>query len=162
MDYNRIIGLIDKYWEGDTSLNEEQEIQSFFVENESLPAFLEQYRKWFVGVKEVSDMVLGEDFDNRILSEIDRQLTESICKIRFRRWRIASIAVAASLLLFLGWMKFVNPKQKMTYAEAQEAVLLVKDVLCFTSANLNKAENIAQESLKRIDIMNEYIKIKEE
>ena len=50
----------------------------------------------------------------------------------------------------------------MTYDEAQETILLVKDVLYFTSANLNKAKNIACENLGKIDVMNEYIKIKEE
>lgn len=166
MDYNKITNLIDRYWNGETSLDEEQEIRSFFRSQGSLPPHLEQHRKWFIGIDDLTRITLGEDFDNRILAEIEKHSVldarKRTHKIFFSRWRIVAASVAASLFLLLGWMKFVVPESKMTYDEAQETILLVKDVLYFTSANLNKAKNIACENLGKIDVMNEYIKIKEE
>lgn len=167
MDYSRIINLIDKYWEGETSLEEEREIRSFFNGNPVLPESLEQHRRWFSGVEEIASAELGDDFDERILSEIARRseqethpAEQTFRKAIFRSWRIIAASVAASLLFFLGWNQFTAEEQpEMTYAEAQEAMLLVKDVLYFTSSKLNEAENITRENLGKIDVINEYVKI---
>lgn len=163
MDYNKIINLIDKYWNGESSLVEEQEIKSFFRTHDSLPSHLEQYRKWFIGIDDLARTTLGEDFDNRILAEIEKRPVFDVRKRSYKnflsRWRIVAVSVAASLFFLLGWMKLAVPELKMTYDEAQETILLVKDVLYFTSANLNKVENIACENLGKINVMNEYIKI---
>ncbi len=72
MDYNKITNLIDRYWNGETSLDEEQEIRSFFRSQCFLPPHLEQHRKWFIGIDDLTRITLGEDFDNRILAEIEK------------------------------------------------------------------------------------------
>ncbi len=63
MDYKYIEQLLDRYFEAETSLEEEQILRTFFSQ-EKLPAELEPWRALFTAE---SDQTLGDDFDARIL-----------------------------------------------------------------------------------------------
>jgi len=50
MDVNECGKLIERYWEGDTSCDEEQAMVHFFGEHSELPPELERWRGWFSGL----------------------------------------------------------------------------------------------------------------
>ncbi len=70
MDYKYIEQLLDKYFECQTTLEEEQILRAFFAQ-ENVPAHLLQYRELFVSQAFGKNAEsLGTDFDERILSII--------------------------------------------------------------------------------------------
>ena len=48
MDYERIIGLLDKYWKCETTLSEEEELHYFYKHCRQIPEKLAEYRELFV------------------------------------------------------------------------------------------------------------------
>lgn len=67
MDYKYIEQLIERYFEGETSLKEEQILRNFFEQSEEeLPRELSAYREFFVAMQ--PEEALGSDFDDRMLA----------------------------------------------------------------------------------------------
>ena len=80
MDYKYIEQLLDKYFECQTTLEEEQILRAFFAQ-ESVPAHLLQYRELFVSQAFGKNAEsLGTDFDERILSIIGAEKKEEEVK----------------------------------------------------------------------------------
>lgn len=72
MDYKYISQLLERYWAGKTSLEEEQILRAFFSQT-NVPDELKQYRCLFLYEQtEPAADVLGEDFDEQIMSVISR------------------------------------------------------------------------------------------
>ena len=71
MDYKYINQLLERYWNGETSLEEEQILRSFFSQI-CVPEELSKYRPLFnYEQTETKTDRLGDDFDERIMSMID-------------------------------------------------------------------------------------------
>lgn len=71
MDYKYINQLLERYWNGETSLEEEQILRSFFNQI-CVPEELAKYRPLFnYEQTETKTDRLGDDFDERIMSMID-------------------------------------------------------------------------------------------
>jgi hypothetical protein len=68
MDYKYIEQLLENYWQGETTLQEESILRNFFSQ-EDVPAAFLQYKPLFVYEQEKED-VLDEEFDSRILEMI--------------------------------------------------------------------------------------------
>ena len=67
MDYKYIEQLLERYWQCETTLEEEQILRTFFSQ-ENVPACLLPYKDLFTYEQmEVEQQVLGDDFDQRML-----------------------------------------------------------------------------------------------
>lgn len=72
MDYKYINQLLERYWAGETSLEEEQILRSFFSQP-NVPDELKQYRCLFIYEQtEPATDILGDDFDEQLMSIIER------------------------------------------------------------------------------------------
>ena len=70
MDYKYINQLLDRYWQGETTLEEEQILRSFFSQL-CVPEELAKFRPLFVYEQtEPKTDRLGDDFDERMLSMV--------------------------------------------------------------------------------------------
>ena len=67
MDYKYIEQLLERYWNCETSLEEEQILRSFFRQKE-VPAHLLRYKQLFAYQDVEKEKGLGDDFDTRILT----------------------------------------------------------------------------------------------
>ncbi len=77
MDYKYIEQLLNRYFEADTTLKEEQILQAFFAQDdEDVPSALRCYKPLFEAM-EKSD-VLGSDFDDRMLRLIGESEARTI------------------------------------------------------------------------------------
>ncbi len=65
-----IKALLDKYWQAETTLEEEQQLAAWFRQPETDPAF-ESYRAMFAWREEEAQWTPGADFDSRILQRIE-------------------------------------------------------------------------------------------
>lgn len=99
MDYKYINQLLDRYWKGETSLEEEQILRSFFSQI-CVPEELAKYRPLFnYEQTETKTDRLGDDFDERIMSMIDepQELKVKARPIRISQ-RFAPLFKAAAMV----------------------------------------------------------------
>ena len=87
MDYKYIEQLLERYWQCETSLEEESELRSFFSEEE-VPAHLLRYKELFVYQTVQQEAGLGKEikgklddlFHGKTEDEIDDVITDSLFK----------------------------------------------------------------------------------
>ena len=94
MDYKYIEQLLERYWEAETSLEEERILQSFFAQKE-LPKHLAPYPPIFAALAEESQEQLSADFDARLMKRLNPQPA-----FDFNRMVKRTFAVAASIAVF--------------------------------------------------------------
>ena len=76
MDYKYINQLLDRYWKGETSLEEEEILRAFFSQDE-LPAELKPYQALFsYEMGEAKQECLGDDFDQKMMAMIEDEYTK--------------------------------------------------------------------------------------
>ena len=100
MDYKYIEQLLERYWSGETSLEEENILRAFFSQKD-IPASLLPYRDIFV-YQAVSkpEEVLDSDFDDKILALIDEPEVVKARTITLRQ-RLAPMFKAAAVVAIM-------------------------------------------------------------
>ena len=104
MDYKYIDQLLERYWRGKTSLQEEEILRMFFSQ-EDISAALLPYRDLFVYEQNEKEMEkLGDDFDQRILGMIqeDEPVKARVITMRHRLMPLFKAAAVVAILLTLG------------------------------------------------------------
>ncbi|WP_300727508.1 hypothetical protein [uncultured Bacteroides sp.] len=99
MDYKYIEQLLERYWNCETSVEEEQILRSFFHQKE-IPAHLLRYKSLFVYQDAEKEVKLGDDFDRRILAEIERPVVKAKRLTLHSRFMPLFKAAAVMALLF--------------------------------------------------------------
>lgn len=146
MDYKYIEQLLERYWECQTTLEEEAILRTFFRQ-EDVPASLLPFRQLFVEEDEMTQEHLGEDFADRMLALVDEKASLSgerkdgclSCKahrLTFMR-RLRPFYRAAGLIAIM-----------LTIGNAAHQSFVDEDV----SATSQMAETTAIDSLQQISI----------
>lgn len=115
MDYKYIEQLLERYWECQTTLEEEAILRSFFAQD-NVPVELLQYRQLFVAQsQETQSVKLDDSFDERIMSIIENDKPVKARAItlsqRFRPFFRAAAVVAITLTLGTAAQKALEPNQ---------------------------------------------------
>lgn len=139
MDYKYIEQLLERYFQCETSLDEERILRTFFAQKD-VPAALLPYRDLFVYEQSVKeDETLSEDFDQRILSIIGEQETTHVkarvitmgMRLRPLFKAVACVAIVISLALTAQMpYRQTQLQDAQQFAEAHK-----KDSLTVTSIN---------------------------
>ena len=99
MDYKYIEQLLERYWEGETTLQEEAILRTFFNQ-EDVPAGLMKYKSFFeCGLQEET---LDDDFDARILSSIGQEESKVKMISLSRLKPLFKAAAVVAILLTIG------------------------------------------------------------
>lgn len=104
MDYKYIKQLLQRYWQGDTSLEEEEILRMFFSQKD-VPAELRSYRELFAYQQsEVKEDVLDEAFDARITALIEEPapVKARLVTLPQRLRPLFKAAAVVAILLTLG------------------------------------------------------------
>ncbi|SFW11891.1 hypothetical protein SAMN02910409_0359 [Prevotellaceae bacterium HUN156] len=151
MDYKYIEHLLDRYFEAETSLEEEQILRAFFSQ-ENIPAEMEQWRALFTSD---NDILLGDDFDARIMEAIEEQpavkarevsLTQRLMPL-FKAVAVVAIIITIGSALQAPWDKsWNNPQDYAKFQQDLDSVAAVSPV---------QAENIGDWSADSASIMME-------
>ena len=137
MDYKYIEQLLDRYFEAETTLKEEQILKAFFEQDEEeLPESLRQYRPLFIAMQQ--DETLGDDFDARLL-----QMTEETVQVKARTISMAErlrplmrSAAVVAILLSLSTALNQSFKEERVWADATSPQAIWNDTfLCFLYIN---------------------------
>ncbi len=135
MELINIKKLLDKYFDGTTSIDEENTLKEYFTKND-IPIHLQDYKAMFTYFAENKEEVSSKNIQ---------------VKTKKKTWRFNwLIALAAVLLLFVSVYQF-TPKG-LTEAEIKEAQIAfdeTKKAFQLISDNLNKGNNA-------IAYLNEY------
>ena len=108
MDYKYIEQLLERYWNCETSLEEEQILRSFFRQKE-VPAHLLRYKQLFAYQDVEKEKGLGDDFDTRILTRIERPVVKAQRLTMRTRFMPLFKAAAMIAVLFLMGNGFSAP-----------------------------------------------------
>ncbi len=84
MNYTYIEQLLERYWQGETNLDEEQILRSFFCQEE-VPDHLREYAEFFAYARDAKSERVSEDFDSRfadILAAEEGEKQERVRAIR--------------------------------------------------------------------------------
>ena len=124
MDYKYIEQLLERYWEAETSLQEETILRTFFSQPD-IPENLRKYQSLFV-CEQQREEVLGEDFDARILDQIgDAPLAKTVT-LKSRLMPLFKAAAIVAIVLTLGnaaqapWDIWEDPRD--AYVKAHEQI----------------------------------------
>lgn len=106
MDSKRVEQLLARYWQCETSVEEEAELRRFFCEDD-VPEQLLRYKPLFQYQQLQQEERLGSDFDSRVLAAIED--LEEVPHVKARRVTLATrlipffkAAAVVALALLLG------------------------------------------------------------
>lgn len=101
MDYKYINQLLERYWNAETTLEEEEILRAFFSQVD-IPADLEQYRQLFVyeQTQHKTD-VLGEDFDERMMAMVGESATSVKARTISMTHRLMPLFKAAAVVAII-------------------------------------------------------------
>lgn len=104
MDYKYIEQLLARYWNGETNLEEEQILKSFFCQHD-VPEHLKGYIAYFTNMVDEGEVGVSDDFDSRFSDILDqedaRHSTVKAIVIPFRKRLMPFLKAAASVAVFL-------------------------------------------------------------
>lgn len=102
MDYKYIEQLLERYWQCETTLQEENILRSFFSQ-EDVPVWLLKYKSLFDATAQ-KEQPLGEEFDKRILAMTEQQKTVKARTISMtqRLMPLFKAAAVIAIILTLG------------------------------------------------------------
>ena len=171
MNTTEIEKLIEKYFEGQTSLAEENRIREFFNHRQVPPhlaSYADLFRYYEAAGKEV---ISNPDFDRELMSKLTGPRVISLTPQRKKLYYITSIA--ATILLLCGLIFtfradiFKNPGNQVlkdTYSDPAMAYTEVKKTLLLVSLNLNtgmeKVQNFQsfQKGIENIEKISQFDK----
>lgn len=155
MDYKYIEQLMERYWNAETTLEEESILRSFFRQ-ENIPADMKPLRALFAD--EASSQQLGDDFDARMLEMIREEEAPKVVKAREisitrRMMPLFKAAAVIAIILTIGgalqapWDNSWNtPQDYARYQQDLDSVAAVSPV---------QAENMSDNAADSTSILME-------
>ena len=154
MAFGELRNLLDKYYDGDTSLQEEKEIRRLLKKTGNDSAFEIERQMFGVFEKVREKSAPPEDLNEEIMSSLESKWKgENVSRFgQPLRW-IAGIAASFLLALFV-WQntgnQVISPKLVDTYQDEKKAYQATKDVLKLVSKTM-KAESGKLSKLSKIN-----------
>jgi len=174
MNYDKIYILIEKYFNGESSLKEEAVLKTFFQTNADIPEELVTLKNQFAALNTLSSEKLDESFDNKILEAIVEKPSHIAVKSTNRKTRLIKhplsfgiSAVAASLLLLLTiWTttnifnnKTIDSKNGNLTLDYQQATDALSLLAINFDRGLNQTRQAAKPLNKSIDMLGNIEKV---
>ena len=142
MDINQLKNLLTRYFEGNTTLEEERYLHRYFATEDNIPVELVTYRDQFMIIREVAD-------DRPDTAPLMHRIGEMIAADRVSmpqssaRRTIVRFLVAASVTLLVGVSALFilherKPAARDTYSDPQLAYNEAQKALLYISQKMNK------------------------
>ena len=149
MNWLIIENLLKRYWEGETSLAEEQQIKDAF-KREDIPAHLKSYKSYFTFVVEQHLIEHPhKDFEVELLQNL---------KVRNRLAFPTLLAYAAGLLLLLSIAFFLTRNNDINTPDyvplTANEMQVAQKYLGFLSKNLEQSMAFSSQNLEKFKLLN--------
>ena len=140
MNLHEIEQLLEKYFEGNTTLAEEQKLREFFASG-NVPERWKNLEGYFSFlIREKDQQIADPGFDARLLSEVKEDRMSRLTDIR-RPWIYWISGVAASILILVAiFVKFdpISRRVDDTYKDPEVAFNEAKKILLYVSEKFNQ------------------------
>jgi len=149
MKEEKLRQLLNKYYEGNTSPEEEKELKQYFSGNETLPGYEAEKDIFRHYVR--SENVPSDDFEKRIIKAVDDLETDERKRI-FRIRYISALSAAAAILILVGsWFIFFQEREPAdSFSDPQIAYAETMKILNYVSVKLNRG-TIALQPISKIN-----------
>ena len=170
MNTSEIEVLLEKFYEGNTSLQEEQTLRNFFLGTD-VPAHLKLHQRMFHYFvmeqrQEAGDADLNQKFMAQVIEKPGEALVVPLHSNRSRFLFIAGIAASILLLvgLFFTFQHAVFNRSKMlhgdqdpelSYANASEALMMVSGNLNTGIRQIEKLQMV-DKAMKNVQLFNKF------
>lgn len=146
MSSQRIEKILQKYYQGETSLVEERQLREYFLKEE-LPHHLSELRDQFEMFELEGTEELPATFDEELFSEIEKQERGRKASKRTMIYYISGVAATVLILItvFFNFIPF-NSNKQYTDQEAEVAFTETSRILYFVSDKFNQGTH----SMKKI------------
>lgn len=156
MDYKRIEQLLDKYWECETSIDEENELREFFSHQEVPDQWKETALLFQYFNEECKQKSLGMDFDESVLHTINNPPSAAkqgkLVQLFNRYARVAAVLLILVAVSFVVTRTLQKQQQKVvladTYESPEDAFEETKKALLMISKNIGKGKEQAMKLTK--------------
>jgi hypothetical protein len=178
MEQDEIKILLEKYWQAETTLEEEQRLADYFLQAETGPD-LEALRALFVWREEEAQLKPSEDFDSRMLRRISAEDDEKagpgkaepgntrpgklVFPFRFAAAAAIILCIGISFLVVVTAPQGAKPPvvatvtlpradttMKDTYSDPRLALAAVRHALLMASVRINEGQRITQKNITRL------------
>jgi hypothetical protein len=158
--------LIEKYFEGETTLEEEAQLRDYFNSGQEVTEDLREFQPLFQHLAFQRGQVLSDDFDEALFQKMGVSDPKIV---QMRSWpkqllRIAAVgAVLIVAMIFLqktnttqaqqasiDWSKYEIKDEKVAYEETVKALKLL-------STKLNKGKEKATKEMKQMEKVGKYL-----
>lgn len=166
MEFEKINKLLEKYWNGETSLEEEQVLKDYF-QQEVVHEEHQKNRALFQFFQNEKNHTLSSDFEEQLIQQLsnnDEKIRKLPSRKSSRRFFLPRIA-AAIVLLFSMWFFFQKPSSptlaeidQQEIEEAKIAYKQAKAALLLLSSKLNEGTNAAVSGLQQLDKATNIVK----
>jgi len=130
MEFNKIGDLLEKYFQGETSIAEEKELKNYFS-SPNVAQHLEQYKPMF-----------------GYFSQVKEQKSTQTIPLKTKKRNVAWLSIAASVVVLLGVGTYFYVSEKNaapavaqtelgTYDDPEEALAATQKALALLSSNVN-------------------------
>ena len=161
-DYKKIDEILTRYWQCETSVEEEKALQDFFLHSTNIPQHLLKYQSLFEYRDAKQAEKLPDDFDEKILNQINAEPK----RIKFQPQTpkgaysdvkksplgdlgvVLKLVAGIALLVGLGFTAHLH-QTRTEQAQARETVL---SALFMISDNLQKGEEMIMRGLENFEI----------
>lgn len=147
MDYKYINQLLERYWNCETSLEEEKILRAFFSQAD-IPADLERYRSLFVYQQEEQHTRLGSQFDEQLMAHIDEPLSVKARTITPTRRLMPLFKAAAMVAIILTLGNAMQKPFQKDYPQATPQAAPGTTVALGTDTT--KVDTLQQSSLRQL------------
>jgi len=141
MEIKRIKLLLQRFYSGESTIEEEKELKDFFTTNDvprHLWAEQEMFTYYNVGGK---DEILNKELENKIINTIKGAEQDEAIRFVNRKkiFYMVSSAAAVVALLIVAYFAFIfDTSMQDTYDNPEIAYMQTKETLLFVSAKLNE------------------------
>lgn len=155
-DIDQIKSLLEAYYDGTTTIEQEKLLYDFFASATEIPAEMEADRQLFNSLHSVlaKEIIVPDNLENQLISHIDN--LEKAEQINRRKWikPFAYISAAAcAILLFTFGIKIFNPENNQINQTAKTVLISETKVFDSINSNSNPIQEIeAPEPIKTEDI----------
>jgi hypothetical protein len=184
MKKERLDRLLERYFNGETTGEEERELRVFFNENKIPEGYETEKALFSYYFNEAKVPEPASDFESRIMTAID-QSDEIQSPGKSRRLILTVLSTAAGIIIMAGsYFYFVHQDQtadtysdpKLAYAETMKIlfdvsakmnkgvvalgqVTTINDITAKSFATINKSTNIVGKNLKSLDYLQKAIEL---
>ena len=138
METSKIAELVHKYFNGESTIEEERALENYFRSGD-VAEELKEYTEFFNGISELNNSVDDSNIEEEVMDFILEN--ENREKTRYRwLWQTVT-GVAASVIIILGGFLFYQQQQKPfddTFKDPKEAYAYAQHTLQFVSLKYNK------------------------